>query len=210
MMYLASQMTISSGGRSTTKTNDIPGHWGLTHWLNYFSTAGFFKFYGSSSISPKGKPGKTNMDKQIQDSIRHGVPAIVAARMYLLPSQANFPSSTSMHFVPVVAYDGGYYYYVDTCWSVEGCGHPGSNAYDPYKQNGGPQTLVSDVTLSKRNNIHRTDFDIYNKTDRFSFAYRAAYPGTWRISKGDLLRAVSAGVGWYQYSGPSLPYAEGY
>jgi hypothetical protein len=64
--------------------------------------------------------------------------------------------------------------------------------------------------LKKNNNHFRTDFDINNTKDRYSFGYRATYPGTWRISKSDLRRAVTAGVGWYEYTGPNLPYEPGY
>jgi len=204
MMYLATQMTISYGGRSTTRTDDVrisgTTHFGLTHWLNHFTGHNWFKFHGAPKLN--------GMQTQIELSIRRKVPAIVAARMYLLPSQANWPKGTSMHFVSVVAYDSSYYYYVDPCWTVEGCGKSGSAAYDPYTQYGGAHNSGLDKYLAT--NSSGTKFDIYNTTDRFSFGYRAAYPGTWRISKSDLLRAVTAGVGWYEYTGAYLPYAPGY
>jgi hypothetical protein len=111
--------------------------------------------------------------------------------------------------VSIVAYDNsgqGYFYYVDTCWTVEGCGSSGNALYDPYTQGGAPQQSPPDKYLNRPNKI---DFDVNNKTDRFSFDYRATYPGTWRISKADLWTAVSNGIGWYGYSGGAVSYGPG-
>ena len=215
MMYLATKLVNicpDSAGNPVAgthvedcKTKDGVLHHGLTYRLNHYtagslkkSTSSPFMFYEADRTSSKA------MDAGIEASIRKGVPAIVGAKMKYLPSQANFVTTIN-HFVSIVAYDKGYYYYVDTCWTGEKCGDSGNKLYDPYDRNGAWQPSPDDHYLDRKNKI---DFDVHNTTDRFSFAYRATYPGTWRISKADLWTAVSKGIGWYGYSGGSLGYGE--
>jgi hypothetical protein len=213
MMYLATKLMNICGGVAGTRTDDCTTsdgvvHHGLDYWLNHLTATSLkksksipFKFHGVDQ-------GQTAMDNQIEASIRAGVPAIVGAKMKYLPSQANTDSKID-HFVSIVAYDNsgqGYFYYVDTCWTVEGCGSSGNALYDPYTQGGAPQQSPPDKYLNRPNKI---DFDVNNKTDRFSFDYRATYPGTWRISKADLWTAVSNGIGWYGYSGGAVSYGPG-
>jgi hypothetical protein len=216
MMYLATKLVnICSGVASThvedCTTSDGVVYHGLTYWLNHLTSSGLKK---NTSIPFKfndvDKTSSSAMDAGIEASIRAGVPAIVGAKMMYLPSQAE-TTSTINHFVSIVAYDNstgqGYFYYVDTCWTVEKCGDSGSKLYDPYDKNGALQQSPEDPYLEKNKN--GTSFDVNNTTDRLSFNYRSKYPGTWRISKSDLWTAVSKGIGWYGYSGGSVSYGPG-
>jgi hypothetical protein len=217
MMYLATLLmdtANSSGPKASEKGHKTAAGaqaLGVDQVLNKMSRSGMsFVYHNTKSYKQK------DMNGQVVKSIQHGVPEMVATQMYLLPSQADFVSTASWHWISVVAYDSSYYYYIDTCWAAMGCGSPGlsnKTLLDPYNASGLPQIGVDNALLGGKYNIHKTAFDATNKNqaDRTSLAYRAKYPGTWRISKSDLWRAVSTSpnsTGWMWFTGSA--YAQGH
>jgi hypothetical protein len=222
MMYLAKQITVcDKGGMSSSGTGamssaleklsgplvDAKGNIkyktvGRGKHKRKVARKPTFTFRNGMAENGSKRP-ESEMDTAVQSSLQHGVPAIVAAEMVMLPSQAMLGETKSDHFVSVVAYDANYYYYVDTCWTGEACGYSGSARYDPYKTDNTTPQFGTDSDLAK---FHAAKGD-----DPTSLAYRKQYPGTWRIAKGDLWSAVSAktGLGWFIYSGNTYGYSQG-
>jgi hypothetical protein len=211
MMYIATKVMVHPAGSSTGPSSSTVSSM-LAFLNNQEGSSEQFAFedwYKTNSAGKRTSRGQSEMQSKIESSLQHGVPAIVGVQMNLLPSQANFRDDTTSHWVTVVAYDPNYYYYVDTCWTVELCGGAGKAAYDPYDKSGTHPNQGEDPALAplgKKNadgNKWGTVFSAAAGDDPKSLSYRAQYPGTWRIKKSDLWRAVSAthGVGWFKYSG---------
>jgi hypothetical protein len=196
MMWIATQVMTHPAGNGTGKS-----------LATVASMTALIKKVGVGSYKYKNWSAKNTekkMEYDVEHTIRSGIPAIVGTQMYLLPSQANF-NKKSQHWVSVVAFDPHYYYYIDTCWTAELCGNAGSSAYDPYDVSGATAHLGSDPALAPKSanpngNTNGTVFHAAGNDNPLSLAYRFDYPGTWRITKADMYRAISAytsGGGWW-------------
>jgi len=155
MMYVASQLVALYHGNSAShaeKLTDDDGHVRLGIDLLLDGLSGskgkdWFKYRNTRDGHDNLQESQTSAEGWIKASIQGGVPAIVGAKMYLLPSQANSQSTTANHWVSILAYDQNYFYYVDTCWQGEACGFAGSALFDPYDAKTGQAQQFADTDL---------------------------------------------------------------
>jgi RHS repeat-associated protein len=203
MIYLANHVTTCPSGTVTNRSEDVVTYLNSlsganpskkvadqTQWFSFVSTPGDKIHAGTCRQNSLHTCEQSTFTTDIESEIEHGVPAMVDARMNYLPSQAMFDHNGQNHWVSVVAYDSNYYYYIDTCLGYNNCGSPSphsfSAAYDPYI-NGKANTATTDPYLSTTGSVHGS-LDFSGGT---SLSYRTLHPGTWRISKSDLWRALT-------------------